>query len=162
MRTFTIHSRPDRMIWGEDLVDAINEHLDQIAYIAQVGNAAGYRLDRVEASYATGILGGKGGVELIIKWYEKDLAHRPASQNIQTTVVWIYADPHDLPSGSALLFDASHGRGGEGEGKEDIHDDGDKYDDEKWGHLAHEEVEEDRSLDSDPYDIDTLDPTGQP
>jgi len=84
-------------ISGENFIDAIEKNFDHIAKVHRIGNAAGYKLTEVVAEYKKGILGGKGGVVLYISAKGQDLAHKPASPNAQTTEVWIFAKPEDLP-----------------------------------------------------------------
>lgn len=61
-------------ISGETLVEAIENHFGAIAGLKPIGNAAGYRLDRVWMEFRDSILGGKGGGVLHI------LAHGSDSQ----------------------------------------------------------------------------------
>lgn len=85
-------------ISGDTLVDAVEANFDRIARDLELGNAAGYRLVKVVLHYRPGILGGKGGAELIIRSKGLDLAHRPADPAATQTTVWIYATPDDLPA----------------------------------------------------------------
>lgn len=82
---------------GETILQAIEKNFRALAREAHIGNAAGYRLHRVVAEYKPGILGGKGGVEVVIQHTGLDLAHRPADPTIKTSTVWIAAQPDDLP-----------------------------------------------------------------
>lgn len=100
MAKFLVHRGSlgaDYTIYGESLVRAIQDDFKVIASRADVGNAAGYILKEVVASYSPSILGRQGGVELVIKWHGQALAHRPAPTQIQTTTVWIEASQSDLP-----------------------------------------------------------------
>jgi len=85
-------------LYGETLVEAIEANFNAvIAGEARLGNAAGYWLVSVVASYRPGILGGKGGVEVVIQHRGQDLAHWSAGDEVSTSVVWIHAAPEDLP-----------------------------------------------------------------
>lgn len=84
-------------ISGENLIDAIEKNFDRIAKAHRIGNVAGYRLEEVTAEYKKGILGGTGGVVLYVTATGMDLAHKPANPTPQTTEIWIFATPEDLP-----------------------------------------------------------------
>lgn len=88
---------------GESLADAVVGDLNRgpgksaIAREASLGNAAGYQLKSVRIQYAAGILGGKGGAEIIINHRGMDLAHRPAGAGIARATVWMHASREDIP-----------------------------------------------------------------
>jgi len=101
MRPYRMHRSGgscDILLEGQDIIDAIEKNFKSLAQEAELGNVAGYVLDRVEARYAPNILGGQGGVEVLIESHGQDLAHRPASKTPANSVVWIYATRADLPT----------------------------------------------------------------
>lgn len=101
MRTFSLYrfggSCPITLP-GDNIVDAVEGNFPLIAREARVGNVAGYQLHRVRLEYRPEIIGGKGGVEVRIEATGLDLAHKPASPEIQTSRAWINARPEDLPN----------------------------------------------------------------
>lgn len=108
MKHFIVHGqhRSDYSIGGESLPDAIRTNFKTIADDAHIGNAAGYILEYMCASYTKGILGGRGGVELFIKWR----GQKSAAPNIGTSIVWIFADQADLPEPHIFTLGEKHDR----------------------------------------------------
>lgn len=82
----------DYIISGINLVNAIEANFKEIARECIIGNASGYRLNKVTAKFKPGILGGKGGVELVIISTGMDLAHKPADGVEKVRKVWIYSE----------------------------------------------------------------------
>ncbi|MCK9496517.1 MAG: hypothetical protein M0R75_13615 [Dehalococcoidia bacterium] len=87
----------DYEISGEALPDAIAAGFDRIRRDLGLGNAAGVHLVSVTGEYRAGILGGRGGVEVVIEHQGLDLAHRPANDEARTSKAWVYAQPEDAP-----------------------------------------------------------------
>lgn len=75
MKNYSVHKQGSCSwgISGENIISAIELNFKKIAHAARIGNVAGYRLVDVRATYNPGILGGKGGCELLITATEKNL-----------------------------------------------------------------------------------------
>ena len=87
----------DVVLNGNDILSAIEGNFKTIAGEARMGNAAGYKLISATVESKSGVLGGKGGVEITLKHRGQDLAHKPASETVSTSMVWIHAEEKDLP-----------------------------------------------------------------
>jgi len=99
MREWTMHTGygDGTTFVGDTLRDAIINNMESIHRAHRLGNAAGYVIDTMTMSYQRGILGGKGGVELVIVHRGMDLAHRKDDDPPRTARIWIYAAPSDCP-----------------------------------------------------------------
>ena len=95
----------DRSLKGTTLDEAIIRNFRAVAEAGNIGNGAGYTLERVHVAYAPGILGGKGGAEVTITSRGRRLAHRDTEPAAATTSVWIYAKPEDCPEPHDLPID---------------------------------------------------------
>ena len=87
----------DFMIAGKNLGDAIEKNFARIAQDAEIGNVAGYKLERVHAEYKADILGSAGGVELIITAKGSDGFVGGTYDHAEDYKVWIYAGKDDIP-----------------------------------------------------------------
>lgn len=80
------------IIKGENLIDAITNNFSKIADDSHLGNAAGFKLIKVTAQNKQGILGGKGGVELVIVHKGMPLANNLPVNRQEIATVWIDTD----------------------------------------------------------------------
>jgi len=99
MKEWTLEApnQANRRLIGDTLSEAIVNNWRQITATHPLGGAPGYHLDRVHVRYARGILGGKGGVEVVIQ--HRSLNHEGTLPcgDVRTATVWIYARPEDCP-----------------------------------------------------------------
>ncbi len=88
-------------IEGTDIKDAIEKNFKMLAKQMNIGNVAGYTLDRATIEYKPGILGGQGGIELNVVAHGSDslVNYDPYNDNPETSTIWIYAKKEDLPEG---------------------------------------------------------------
>jgi hypothetical protein len=100
IREWTVQSnsfRPDYTIHGETLAEAIRNGFGRLCHDA-LPRAGGWHAVRGEAEWRSGILRGRGGIEVLIE------ARRKAGEGASTFPVWIMAGPGDMKG--AIVVDA--------------------------------------------------------
>lgn len=93
MKEFKIHGE-SWTISGETLKDAVKDSLGKLKWIRQ-RSASEAEITGARIRYESGILGGKGGVEVTIEKMVKNYTNRPAEPEV--TRVWIPANKEDCP-----------------------------------------------------------------
>lgn len=100
---YTVHRSGacDIGIEGTDIKEAVENNFSVLAKEMNIGNAAGYSLDKVTIEYKPGILGGKGGIELAVTAHGDDslVNYDPYNDEPKVSTIWIYAKKEDLPEG---------------------------------------------------------------
>lgn len=111
MKDYSIHRSMGYcpiQISGENIISAISNNLKTIASTANIGNAAGYHINKMTAVYDSGILGGKGGCKLIIVATGQPLAHTRDAGDTKSTQIWIGGVTHEeLPEKYDFKFKQS-------------------------------------------------------
>ena len=111
MKTYYVHYHDNgapRPIEGETIIEAVENNFRAIAEHAEIGNAAGYQLDKVVLEYQPEALGGKGGAALVITAHGSDalLHYDPRTDEPKTTTLWIDGvTPEELPEPDVTTFD---------------------------------------------------------
>jgi hypothetical protein len=114
IKTFTVRGGSwfgDRDIKGESLAQAITGNFGLIAEIANIGNCAGYILERVHVAMSNGFVGHRRGAEVTIMHRGQPLAFEPQDKRHTTknTTVWIYCKPEDCPEPFDITLNAYKG-----------------------------------------------------
>lgn len=113
MKTYYVHYHDNgapRPIEGETIIDAVENNFRAIAEHAEIGNSAGYQLDKVVLEYQPEALGGKGGAALVITAHGSDalLHYDPRTDEPKTTTLWIDGvTPEELPEPDVTTFDGA-------------------------------------------------------
>lgn len=113
MKTYYVHYHDNgapRPIEGETIIEAVENNFRAIAEHAEIGNAAGYQLDKVVLEYQPEALGGKGGAALVITAHGSDalLHYDPRTDEPKTTTLWIDGvTPEELPEPDVTTFDGA-------------------------------------------------------
>lgn len=113
MKTYYVHYHDNgapRPIEGETILDAIEKNFRAIAEHSEIGNVAGYQLDKVVVEYRPEVLSGKGGGVLSITAHGSDLliGYDPRTDNPKTTTLWIEGvTPEELPEPDVTTFDGA-------------------------------------------------------
>lgn len=113
MKTYYVHYHDNgapRPIEGETIIEAVENNFRAIAEYAEIGNAAGYQLDKVVLEYQPEALGGKGGAALVITAHGSDalLHYDPRTDEPKTTTLWIEGvTPEELPEPDVTTFDGA-------------------------------------------------------
>ena len=113
MKTYYVHYHDNgapRPIEGETIIEAVENNFRAIAEHAEIGNAAGYQLDKVVLEYQPEALGGKGGAALVITAHGSDalLHYDPRTDEPKTTTLWIDGvTPEELPDPDVTTFDGA-------------------------------------------------------
>lgn len=113
MKTYYVHYHDNgapRPIEGETIIEAVENNFRAIAEHAEIGNAAGYQLDKVVLEYQPEALGGKGGAALVITAHGSDalLHYDPRTDKPKTTTLWIEGvTPEELPEPDVTTFDGA-------------------------------------------------------
>lgn len=113
MKTYYVHYHDNgapRPIEGETILDAIEKNFRAIAEHSEIGNVAGYQLDKVVVEYRPEVLSGKGGGVLSITAHGSDLliGYDPRTDKPKTTTLWIEGvTPEELPEPDVTTFDGA-------------------------------------------------------
>lgn len=113
MKTYYVHYHDNgapRPIEGETILDAIEKNFRAIAEHSEIGNVAGYQLDKVVVEYRPEVLSGKGGGVLSITAHGSDLliGYDPRTDKPKTTTLWIEGvTPEELPDPDVTTFDGA-------------------------------------------------------
>lgn len=113
MKTYYVHYHDNgapRPIEGETILDAIEKNFRAIAEHSEIGNVAGYQLDKVVVEYRPEVLSGKGGGVLSITAHGSDLliGYDPRTDKPKTTTLWIEGvTPEELPEPYVTTFDGT-------------------------------------------------------
>lgn len=102
MKKFVVHPQGNKCpvaIESDTIVDAVNKVFPNIREYANIGNVAGFALDRVWLDYSPSILYGKGGAILHILAHGADSAigYDATNDPPKEITLWIEATPEDLP-----------------------------------------------------------------
>lgn len=113
MKTYYIHYHNNGArcpIEGETIIEAVEKNFRTIAERAEIGNGAGYQLDKVILEYRPEALGGKGGGALSITAHGSDslLHYDPRTDEPKTTTLWIEGvTPEELSKPDVTTFDGT-------------------------------------------------------